>query len=181
MRTLGEAIAALSDSVEERDVHALRKLSNRCLEKVSLERNLAFLEPAMLAYAFAKVVSKSHYWKDRSNTVFFNNVLRKLGKAAKIADDDEGAALRMLKEVEGLLKELDVSDKRFVRGLMEKARIKVASTLYAQGFSLDSAVEITGAEKRELVRYMGKTMMFDRARSPKTMEQRLKALRKLLS
>ena len=181
MQKLSEAILELSDAVEERDVHALRKLSNKCLERFALGEEAAFLRPAMLAYAFSKVISKQHYWKDRSQSVFLNSVITKLTKAAKVADADEPAALAGLDEISHMLTELDVKEGRFVRNLMEKAGLKVASTLYAQGFSLDRAVDMTGADKRELVRYVGKTLMFDRTGSAKTMEERLKALRNILS
>ena len=181
MQKLSEAILELADAVEEKDVHALRKLSNKCLERFALGEESAFLKPAMLAYAFSKVISKQHYWKDRSQSVFLNSVLTKLAKAAKMADADEPAALAGLDEVARMLTELDVKEGRFVRNLMEKAGLKIASTLYAQGFSLDRAVEMTGTDKRELVRYVGKTLMFDRTGSAKTMEERLKALRSILS
>ena len=181
MRSLAETLVELSDSLEERDVHALRKLSNRCLDRVSLEGNQAFLKPAVLAYAFAKVIAKPHYWRGRSQSVFFTNALRKIDSAAEVAGKDEAAALAVLMEVEEMLRELDVRDRRFVGDVIEKARLKTASTLYAQGFSLDRAVEMTGADKRGLVKYIGKTMMFDRTESSKTMEERLRALRNILS
>ncbi|VVC04954.1 Uncharacterised protein [Candidatus Burarchaeum australiense] len=181
MQSLSEALLELADYVEEKDVHGLRKLSNKCLEKVSIDQHAAFLKPAMLAYAFAKVISKAHYWKDRSQAVFVNSALAKLSKAAKLADTDEPAALVLLDEIAEALKGLDVKDGRFVRDIMQKAALKMASTLYAQGFSLDSAVAVTGADKRELVKYIGKTLMFDRTGSAKTMEERLKSLRSILS
>ncbi|RLG19430.1 hypothetical protein DRN67_02705 [Candidatus Micrarchaeota archaeon] len=181
MRTLAEAIVELSDAMEEKDVHALRKLSNQCLDKVSLEEKHAFLKPAMIAYALAKVIAKPHYWKGRSQTVFFNEALKKFERAAAVAESDEGTALDLLEDVEKMLRALDVKDKRFVRDIMEKAKLKTASTLYAQGFSLDRAIEMTGADKRELIKYIGKTMMFDRTGSARSMEQRLKALREIIS
>jgi len=181
MEKLSETILALSDAVEERDVHALRKLSNKALEQVSLHERKAFLKPALLAYAFAKVIQKPHYWKGRSPSMFIGKALAKMEKAAGLADSDEARALALLDEVAAMMGELDVREKRFVKSLMEKSSLKMASTLYAQGFSLDRAVEMTGADKRELIRYIGKTVMFDRMSSPKSMKERLKALRDILS
>ena len=181
MWKLSEAILAVADAVEERDVHALRKLSNKALGEVSLNGRNAFLKPAMLAYAFAKVIQKPHYWRERSPTVFFGKALTKMAKAAGMADKDEGGAEELLDEVAAMIGELDGSEQRYIKGLMDKSQLKIASTLYAQGFSLDRAVEMTGADKRELIRYIGKTFMFDRTKNPKSINDRLKALKSILS
>ena len=73
----------------------------------------------------------------------------------------------------------EASDRRFITDMLSKAKLKVASTLYAQGFSLGNASEITGVEKREIQSYAGGTMMFDRVKPEKTMVQRLKILMKI--
>lgn len=181
MATLSEIITAIADAVEERDVHALRKISNKSLDMISLGEKPEFLTPALLGYAFAKIIQKPHYWKGRSQAVFFNKALGKLGRAAQVADSDQPAATRLLEETAAMIGELDVADKRFVKSLLDKSKLKISSTLYAQGFSLDRAVEMTGADKRELIRYIGKTVMFDRVKSPKSIRERLRPLQQILS
>jgi len=181
MWKLSTAILAVADAVEERDVHSLRKLSNKALEEVSLNNRPAFLKLALLSYAFAKVIQKPHYWRERSPTVFFAKALTAMAKAASLADKDEHAADGVLDEVTRMIGELDGVEQRYVKGLIDKSQLKIASTLYGQGFSLDRAVEMTGADKRELIRYIGKTIMFDRTKGPKSINDRLKALKSILS
>ena len=79
------------------------------------------------------------------------------------------------------MEKLDEEDRRFVKGILQKAKLKIASTLYAQGISLGNASEIAGADKRELLLYAGQTMMFDRLHEKKSMEERMKELRGIFS
>ena len=64
---------------------------------------------------------------------------------------------------------------------MSKGRLKVAATMYAQGVSLGLASEMTGIEKQEIMDYAGKTMMFDRVKDEKTVLERIKNARNLIS
>ena len=76
---------------------------------------------------------------------------------------------------------MDEKDRRFVKGILTKGRLKIASTLYAQGISLGNAAEMTGTDKREVLLYAGQTMMFDRLKEKKSMEERMKDLREIFS
>ncbi|MBI5158558.1 hypothetical protein HY992_00375 [Candidatus Micrarchaeota archaeon] len=70
-------------------------------------------------------------------------------------------------------------DRRYVRTVVEKARLKIASRLYAQGISLGNAAEITGVSKRDVAHYSGKTMVHDRAGVTKNITERLGGVLKL--
>jgi trehalose-6-phosphate synthase len=47
--------------------------------------------------------------------------------------------------------------------------------------SLGVAVEMTGLDKQEILDYAGGTMMFDRLKDEKGIEERMKAARKFLA
>jgi len=182
MGRLHGAILEMISSLERRNVHGLRSLSNSCLHELAVNEESSLLQPAILAYALAKVMEKQHFWRDRSQDDFFLSVSKKLREAEEQARaGDDAKATSTLTELIDMLEKLDVSEQRFVRSLLNRARVKSASTLYAQGFSLGRALEITGADKRDVVDYIGKTVMFDRVGKTKTMQERLKALKKLIT
>jgi len=64
---------------------------------------------------------------------------------------------------------------------LQKGKLKIASVLYAQGISLGNASELTGSDKREVLLYAGQTMMFDRLKEKRGIEDRMKELRKIFS
>jgi hypothetical protein len=103
--------------------------------------------------------------------------LKSCVSAAKARNDAQTVAC--LKKSLQLISSLDAKDRRFVTTLGEKARLKIASTLYAQGFSLGMASEITGVGQREIMSYAGGTMMFDRLKSEVRMSERLRRARKI--
>ena len=57
----------------------------------------------------------------------------------------------------------------------------MAATFYAQGMSLGVASEMTGIQKQEILDYAGQTMMFDRLKEEKTIKERMKIARQLIS
>ncbi|MCX6769715.1 MAG: hypothetical protein NT051_03475, partial [Candidatus Micrarchaeota archaeon] len=79
------------------------------------------------------------------------------------------------------IEKMDDEDRRFVKGILQKGRLKIASSLYAQGLSLGNAADVTGTDKRELLLYAGQTMMFDRVKETLTIQQRMKDLREIFS
>lgn len=84
-------------------------------------------------------------------------------------------------ELEHAIASLDEKDPRFVIDLITKGKLKTAATFYAQGLSLGVASEMTGLDKQEILAYAGETMMFDRLRDEKSIAERMKVARKLLS
>jgi hypothetical protein len=73
----------------------------------------------------------------------------------------------------------DSEDRRYVHSLFNKARLKFATYLYAQGFSLSNAVALTETNKSAVLSYSGKTLMHDRVGKTKSIEERLKHVRKV--
>ena len=64
---------------------------------------------------------------------------------------------------------------------MHKARIKQASRAYSMGLSLGEAASLTGANKTQLLRYIGSTKIHDQIReSRKKAIDRYNDLKKLL-
>jgi hypothetical protein len=68
----------------------------------------------------------------------------------------------------------------YVSNLYEKARIKMASSAYGLGLSLSQAAMLTGADKKQLLNYIGITKMHDEIKETKGIASRIKSLKKAL-
>ncbi|MBM3229837.1 hypothetical protein FJZ26_05375 [Candidatus Parvarchaeota archaeon] len=166
---------------KERDIRALRKLNDRFVAAMALGFERKTYDLAIISYVLAKVLSKPRYW-NRPNIAGYFSAIQAGLKAASDAtkSGDEKKAVASIENVIGQIKNLDASDKRFTTDILTKARLKAATTIYAQGFSIGNASQATGVEKREIMSYAGRTMMFDRLKPEITINERLKKLRKIL-
>ncbi len=95
-------------------------------------------------------------------------------------DSNEAELLELFTEMEQSIACLESKDPRFVTDLVTKGKLKMAATFYAQGMSLGISSEMTGLEKHEILDYAGETMMFDRLKEEKSIDDRMKMARKLL-
>ena len=180
--SLAETSVLIGSALRNHDVRAMRKINSRCIGETALRFQQPTYNYALVTYVLAKILSKPRYLKHekaRSSLVAVNNLLRSCEAQAKAAEYDtlvltQGRILSAMERV-------DDQDRRFVKGILQKARLKIASTLYAQGISLGNASEITGSDKRELMLYAGQTMMFDRLHEKKSIEGRMKELREIFT
>ncbi|MEM3030879.1 MAG: hypothetical protein QXH27_04045 [Candidatus Micrarchaeia archaeon] len=177
---LFEATQEILDALKKMDITALRKTSNRCTNSLAIEAKKGMLELAIVSYSLAKVLEKPHFWKTEKWDEFVSKTQKKLGECAYYAK--EGMEEEFGVCIEGLekgLAEAEARDRRYVKDVLFKARIKIGSTLYAQGFSLGNAAALVGVSKRDIASYAGKTMIFDRAGKTFGIAERLKKARKL--
>jgi len=135
---------------------------------------------AVVAYVLSKITSKP-----RLTAKEYTNELRAIEKAlsefcAGVGKYDDAALLRILNKVETAVKALEKADRRFIRDLILKGRVKMAATMYAQGVSIGVASEMSGIEKQEIQDYAGNTMMFDRLKEEVKIKERLKKAKKIL-
>lgn len=176
------SLRAMKKAVKERDAEALRRISTAAIETSAVKDGENFFLLALIAYMLSKMMIKAHYWDVKEKNRFLNGEALNIERCALNIEkgNEKGyrqCAQRILRE----LKELEHIDPRYVHDLETKARTKLAARLYAQGFSLSRAAELTGAHKRDLLAYAGRTLMADRTRKTKSMAERLKHVRKIFS
>jgi hypothetical protein len=180
--SLSETAVLIGSALRNHDVRAMRKINDRCIDETALKFQQPTYNYALVTYVLAKILSKPRYFKRGSAKGALSSIdklLRACEGAAKEAD--YAALLAAQGKIIATMEKMDDEDRRFVKGIMQKARLKIASTLYAQGLSLGNASDIAGADKREVLLYAGQTMMFDRLLEKKGMEERLKELREIFS
>ncbi len=173
---LSELYAAFRD----RDIRQLRKINDRSSSAIAVQFDQSLYDITILSYILAKLVSKPRFWaspESKAKLSVVRNILREATEQSRRGDLT--AVAGSLQAAFDQIKKIESSDRRFISDFEQKARLKLASTLYAQGFSLGNASSITGVEKREILSYAGKTMMFDRLKSEVSMSERLKRIRKI--
>ncbi len=126
---------------------------------------------AVVAYAFSKLVMKPYIVDTRRWKRFVKLALEKLEQGENCGEDQKTCT-----EVLGvLLRELDELSRDMGRSVftaVEKGRVKAATQIYAHGASVGTAVQLTGADRKELLAYMGTTRLPEKYES-KNVGQRL--------
>ena len=180
--SLSETAVLISNALRDHDVRAMRRINDRCIEETAIKFEQPTYLFALISYVLGKVVSKPRYFKAARGKEALSAIslsLRLCEQQAKNADYT--SLLATQNKILSSIEKMDEADRRFVKGILQKGKLKIASTLYAQGISLGNAAEMTGTDKREVLLYAGQTMMFDRLKEKKSMEERMKDLREIFS
>jgi hypothetical protein len=181
LKTLFEYIPRIFAAFKKRDQRRLRKLNDYVLQDTALDCNKLNFEVAILSYVLSKIVSKPRFLAPDFEPILrdIEFGLHELMRKMKAGNEQE--VLNTLKRIESTIGRLDTQDPRFVVSLVTKGKLKMAATFYAQGMSLGIASEMTGMEKQEILDYAGQTMMFDRLKEEKTLRERMKIARQMIS
>lgn len=177
MKTLKSLTSSVLDAFKERNQKKLRKLNDVIMREGLLDFNKPIYELAVLSYILSKIVSKPRFLVRENKSLLkrigddIRALLRTIGKG-----DEE--VLKAFLDISNSISALERVDRRFVRNLVSKGRLKTAATMYAQGISLGLASEMTGMSKQDILDYAGKTMMFDRVKEEMSVKDRLKAARR---
>jgi hypothetical protein len=162
-RMLVSLVKRAVSAFEKQDTFVLRGVANRAIEEAVLENDKRLASIALVSYCLHKMASKQHIarndrWLEIRQDILFD--MRKAEKSAEVGNMEDydhwlGAIIDSVTKAD---KELGY----FVQGLFEKARVKYAGAAYSMGLGLGQAVELTGADKKELLRYIGVTKISDR-------------------
>ena len=180
--SLSETALLISTALSGSDVRAMRKINDRCIEETAIRFQQPTYLFALISYVLSKILTKPRYLKapeGRAKIAQIATLLRACEEQAKSAD--YRALILTQGKVLSTIEKMDEEDRRFVKGILTKGKLKIASTLYAQGISLGNAAEMAGTDKRELLLYAGQTMMFDRVKEKRTITQRMKDLCEIFS
>ena len=161
------------------DVFGLRGIANQAIEEAAISNDKDLAKLALLAYCTHKMASKEHIvrhdrWKEIKHDILFD--LKKAEKSLKAGNEEEsrkslGAAIDSVKET-------DEKMGNYIQNLLEKAKVKYASDAYSFGLALGQAAELTGANKKDLLRYIGVTRIADRETVTMGIAKRLSMLKR---
>ena len=137
---------------------------------------------SVVAYCLYKMASKNHFVKNRRWPRVVEIILGNLKKGRSAAEQgDEARFTRNLASIVGEIQFIDHELSNYAKDLFEKAKIKQASTAYAAGVSLSQAAALTGADRKELQKYIGITRIHDEQEPLYSIQERLAKMRELLN
>jgi len=160
----------------------LKEVSNEATSEAVISGDATFARIAVVVYSLGKLSSKQHVvestkWGSMKKAILDAlNRLEDMLRKNKIPEFVKAAG-SFEQEVRGVDNELS----NYVRNIIDKARIKVSSSAYAQGLSLSKAAELTGANKTDLQNYIGITKIHDEEVTGHFMGERMKTARKIFS
>ncbi len=180
MSSLKEIGLSIYEAFKRRDQRKLRKLNDKILRNAVLKFSYKLYDMAVFSYVLSKIISKPRY-ASKEMEKFMEPLELDLKQMAKSADECSEEEWKIQSKLfENDIEHLEGEDPRFIISLMQKGKLKVAVTLYAQGISLGLASERTGMNKQDILDYAGKTMMFDRLKEEKGILERVRVLRKMV-
>jgi len=160
------------------DARKMRSLGNRLIGDAAFENSKALAEVALVAYSLHKLATKEHVSGHDKWPLLKRRVLASLKNAVRQLEkgDEQGFE----KTMKGIVKDISSMDAKignFAQNIFEKARVKYASNAYSFGLSLSQAAELTGANKKHLLEYVGATRILDREKPIMGIGERLKKLK----
>lgn len=171
-----ECINQIKIAFKDYDIKKLREINNRCEKNILIDEKL-FFSLALLSYTLSKILVKSRFRDAKLNQEIELNLMSAIQSAKS---GDEIALINTIWKIHDLIANFDQSDKRYIIGIIEKGRTKIAASLYAQGLSLSRVINITGAQKQEVLNYSGKTVMSDRVGKTIGARERFELAKRLL-
>jgi ElaB/YqjD/DUF883 family membrane-anchored ribosome-binding protein len=181
LSSLIERVRAIKKAFQNQNANALRGISNQAIREAALQNDSLRAELAVISYALHKLLSKEHVRSDKKWEKIQKSVLKKLEEAIQNLNNKKmGEFEKSLSGIASQIKQTDESLGNYSQNLMEKSRVKQASSLYALGLSLGQATALTNADKKSLFNYIGYTKMSDENPSQKTIVERVKELEKVL-
>ncbi len=166
---------------KKKKTNALKRISNQAIERAALTEDADMVNISLIAYALYKLLSKQHVLESEQWNEFAKNVVLDLEQANKMHDRGEDIGKFIEGEIIRDITRIDVSLGNYVNDVIEKARVKQASRIYAMGLSVDKAISLTGADRFRLLDYIGSTVIHDRPYTrSKTVRDRYQLTKKVL-
>lgn len=162
-KRLGAFLKRSIEAFSKGDIFGLRGIANQAIEEAALSNDHDLARLALIAYCVHKMNSKEHFarhdrWREIKHDILFD--LKKADKSIRAGQEEE-----FNKNMNAVIDSVNATDKKmgnYVQNLFEKAKVKYASDAYSLGLGLGQAAALTGANKKDLLRYIGVTRIADR-------------------
>ena len=169
------------DYLEKNDALQLRTLSNNLIEVAMSTEDQRVVDLSLISYTFSKMITKPHLVETKDYENFKKKLISVFIKQMEKNDTKKEMA-HMLDDTIDLIIDFDQNEGNYAINIIEQARIKQASRLYALGLSLSRAAEITNVNKNELLNYVGLTKIHERPfTQSKKITERYKIAKQVLS
>lgn len=176
-----EFVRRMQDAFKKGSIIELKDVSNDAIQLAALKSSHLLSEVSLIAYSLHKLLTKVHIAESGKWDALRNEIEKDLDNAlAMIGKNDLKGFEKALHGVIDGIANVDSELGNYIQGTYDKARVKQASRAYSLGISLSRAAELTGADKKELLQYIGATKMHDEEAVKFGIGERLKNLKKAL-
>ncbi len=163
------------------DFVRLRGIGNNAIREAAIYNDKVLAEISLIAYCLHKLSTKEHILKNPK----WNSVRKTIADSIEesIQCVKQGRLEDFFTELESIIRNIQSIDYElghFVRGLYEKSRVKNASEAYSFGMSLSQAADLTGADKKDVLMYIGYTTTHDESKPTTGIAERLEKLKQML-
>lgn len=174
-------LAELARLLRENSSLGLKELSNRAIEQVMTTEDPRLVNISLVSYGLYKVLGKPHLAENKKWIAIRGKMLRDIEDAIRKERTLEELG-ELLKDIVSDVSKFDALEGRFVEDVIDKARLKQASRLYALGMSLSKAASLTGTNTTDLFGYVGSTKIHE-STDTKTLgiKERYAALKRALA
>ncbi len=160
---LKEGLKKLYSHVRTRNIRGLRDASNVFTHELLIFQDPFYLDLALVSLVLAKMVEKPRFWRYEQWKDIILSIEGGLKQAVSLAERNDFKGIsRIVRLILEKLSNVEKQDRRYVDTVVMSARIKIGSTLYGQGLSLGKASSLAGAERDDVLRYSGRTLISDR-------------------
>jgi hypothetical protein len=143
-----ELINQVKVSFVKKQLYNLKELAERASEIALVDKDDKMIKLAIVSYAFSQMIEKGHFINSSDWSIFSDKMIEKISNV-----DDE----KIMQEVLSEIWEFSEKNGRFVTNVVEKARLKVGTQLYAHGASLGVAAFMAKIDRNELLSYISVT------------------------
>jgi hypothetical protein len=172
---LNEVIVIL-EKKEIRDVLELKEVSDHTLHDASIFQDQDSVSIGVLVYSLAKI-----FERDFHDMILYNKIIRLIVDARDSLQRNDVDNYRIcIKNLFLIIHKIDYKVKYYIEEVLDKARVKKGSTIFAHGLSMARVAEMMNVSRWELMNYVGKTRIVDQEASGMAIKNRLKIARILL-
>jgi len=180
-KLVGE-LSGIRQSFKREKPFKLKELSSQLIEEASLNNDYFKALMAVIAYSLFKLSSKGHIRKSPKWRPAQDEIIAHLDNAiALLGEKKFNEAEQELHNAVDKISRIDSEISNYAKGIFEKAKTKMASSAYSFGLSLGQAAYLTGADRKELMNYIGITKMHEEAGVSIGISERLNSLREEIS
>ncbi|MGC8923612.1 MAG: hypothetical protein ACP5H8_01025 [Candidatus Micrarchaeia archaeon] len=175
---LKNELSSLHSYVRSRNIRKLRELNNTFTHNLLIYQDKLYLDLAVLSILLAKLIEKPRFWKfEKWKEVLFG-IEDTLLQCLPLCDVyDKKGIQRNLKKILSVITIVDEQDRRYVDSLIDQAKVKIGSSLYAQGMSIGKASFLSEVSKEKIMSYSGKTLISDRFGKTYSIKERINNVR----
>jgi hypothetical protein len=150
----------INRAVVKNDSALLKLISEDSVQNAGIYQDEDSITIAVVGYALSKTCQRCIV--EEEGKPLHTLILSELQKARDLLE--KGNEQEYRKHIKSLVKDIISIDNKFkiyIEEVIEKAKIKKGSALYATGISMGRASELLGISQWELMNYLGKTTLSD--------------------